>query len=329
MTPLLSVQNLNVTFRSNQKVVRAVRDLSFDVARGEIVSIVGESGSGKSNAVLAILDLVRAPGEVTSDRILFDGMDLSRLSSKQMRRIRGKRIAMIFQDPMTALNPLISVGSQLMGLAMEHLGVGRAVAREKALDTLRKVGISAPESRMDAFPHQLSGGIRQRVMIATALVCEPDLLIADEPTTALDVTIQAQVIELIKKLQSEYKMAIIWITHDLGVVASIADRVIVMYSGTQIESATSDRLFNHTAHPYTEALLASMPRVDVPPSAELRALPTAAEGSRSEGGCLFASRCPSAIDECRAVEPSLIEVSSDHLARCLLADGANRGLGAT
>jgi len=323
MTPLLSVQNLNVTFRSNKKVVRAVRDFSFDVARGEIVSIVGESGSGKSNAVLAILNLVRAPGEVTADRILFDGTDLSRLSSNQMRRIRGKRIAMIFQDPMTALNPLISVGGQLMGLAMEHLGVGRATAREKALETLRKVGISAPESRMDAFPHQLSGGIRQRVMIATALVCEPDLLIADEPTTALDVTIQAQVIELIKTLQSEYKMAIIWITHDLGVVASIADRVIVMYSGTQIESAPSDRLFNHTAHPYTEALLASMPRVDMPPSTELRALPSAAEGSRAEGGCLFASRCPSATDVCRAVEPGLIEVSSNHQARCLLAVEAN------
>lgn len=323
MTPLLSVRNLNVTFRSGNGVVKAVRDLSFDVERGEIVSIVGESGSGKTNAVLAILNLVRSPGEVTADQILFDGTDLSRLSPSQMRRIRGKRIAMIFQDPMTALNPLISVGNQLMGLAMEHLGLSRAEAREKALETLRKVGISAPENRMEAFPHQLSGGIRQRVMIATALVCEPDLLIADEPTTALDVTIQAQVIELIKSLQGEYKMSIIWITHDLGVVASIADRVIVMYSGTQIESASSDRLFNHTAHPYTEALLASMPRVDRPPAEELRALPSVVEAQRGEGGCLFASRCPNTIGACRGGEPDLVEVVPGHLARCVSVNGSN------
>ena len=320
MEPLLSVRDLSVTFRSNRKTVNAVKNLSFDVGKGEIVAIVGESGSGKSNAVLALLDLVRAPGEVESGEILFDGQDLTQLSPRQMRKIRGNRIAMIFQDPMTALNPLLSVGRQLSDLARDHLGLGKAAAYQRGVETLAKVGIAAPERRMASYPHQLSGGIRQRVMIAMALICEPDLLIADEPTTALDVTIQAQIIELIKGLQREYNMSIIWITHDLGVVASLADRVIVMYSGTQIESASANTIFNGTVHPYTEALLASMPRVDVPPVEELVTLPPPLDKDPLSTGCLFVSQCRYAIDRCREVEPMLDEVVPGHFARCWRID---------
>lgn len=313
MSPLLSVRNLDVTFGTGPDAVRAVRGLSFDVAPGEIVAIVGESGSGKSNAVLGLLDLVRDPGRRRCDSIVFDGTDLAGLSNRQMRQIRGRRIAMIFQDPMTALNPLITVGRQLADLAVDHLGLDRATARTRALETLEKVGITAAAERMISYPHQLSGGIRQRVMIAMALICEPDLLIADEPTTALDVTIQAQIIELVKELQAEIGLSIIWITHDLGVVAALADRVIVMYAGRMIESGSADDIFNRTGHPYTEALLASMPRVDMAPTGALQALPS---GRATEDGCAFRMRCAYAAEVCAAKAPPLDQLSKGHTVSC-------------
>ena len=332
MPPLLSVRNLDVTFGTGPDAVRAVRGLSFDVAPGEIVAIVGESGSGKSNAVLGLLDLVRDPGRRACDSIVFDGTELAGLGNRQMRRIRGRRIAMIFQDPMTALNPLITVGRQLSDLAVEHLGLGKAAARDRALEVLEKVGITAAAERMKSYPHQLSGGIRQRVMIAMALICEPDLLIADEPTTALDVTIQAQIIELVKALQAEMGLAIIWITHDLGVVAALADRVIVMYAGRMIESGSADDIFNRTGHPYTRALLASMPRVDMAPTGELQALPS---GGQAGEGCAFRLRCARATETCAANAPELADLApppgeapggavegASHMASCWHPEGA-------
>ncbi|WP_238365724.1 ABC transporter ATP-binding protein [Mesobacterium pallidum] len=318
MEPLLSVRNLDVAFDTATGPVRAVRGLSFDVGRGEIVALVGESGSGKSNAVLGVLDLVRAPGRRTCDSILFDGQELVGMPARQMRRIRGGRIGMIFQDPMTALNPLIPVGRQLIDLARDHLGLDRAAARTRALSILARVGITAPEERMKSYPHQMSGGIRQRVMIAMALICEPDLLIADEPTTALDVTIQAQIIELVKELQAEFGLSIIWITHDLGVVATLADRVIVMYGGREIETGSADDVFNRTGHPYTQALLDSMPRIDAPEEAELRALPSGRLTSDDSGGCAFSERCPRVFDRCRVEAPPFATLAPAHQARCWL-----------
>lgn len=313
MTPLLSVQNLNVSFGQGESTVTAVRNLSFDLGRGEILALVGESGSGKTNAVLALLDLVRVPGRWSADHILFDGTDLSRLPPKAMRQIRGRRIAMIFQDPMTALNPLITVGRQMVSLAMQHLGLDRSSAWQRGLETLSKVGITAPEDRMNSYPHQLSGGLRQRVMIAMALVCEPELLIADEPTTALDMTIQAQILELVKQIQREYGMSILWITHDLGVVAALADRMIVMFAGRQIEAGSTNDVFNHPAHPYSAALMGAMPRVDRPPVDELKALPS---GRVAETGCAFRTRCNIAQAECNSATPPLAPVGPGHLASC-------------
>ena len=318
--PLLQVENLNVTFGRGPGAVHAVRDLCFDVARGEIVALVGESGSGKSNAVLGLMDLVRAPGARRVGRIVFDGDEIGGLPPSAMRRIRGRRIAMIFQDPMTALNPLISIGRQMVDLGRDHLGLSRKAAWARGVETLEKVGITAAEERMQAFPHQLSGGIRQRVMIAMALLCEPDLLIADEPTTALDVTIQAQIIELVKGLQKEMGLSIIWITHDLGVVAALADRVIVMYSGTQIENGPSAQVFNHTGHPYTEALLASMPRVDQPPGGDLKALPAGTRLAAQDPGCLFRGRCEYARPRCAEARPALADLTPGHAAACWRPD---------
>ncbi|WP_010137751.1 ABC transporter ATP-binding protein [Oceanicola sp. S124] len=321
--PLLSLRDLNVSFGQGRSAVHAVRNLSFDVARGEIVAIVGESGSGKSNAVLGLLDLVRAPGRRSVGQLVFDGEDLTGYGPRQMRRIRGRRIAMIFQDPMTALNPLLSVGRQMVDLGRQHLGLSRKAAWARGIEVLETVGITAAEARMKAYPHQLSGGIRQRVMIAMALICEPELLIADEPTTALDVTIQAQIIELVKDLQARLGLSIIWITHDLGVVAALADRVIVMYSGTQIEEGPAEALFNRTGHPYTEALLASMPRVDQAPDGALRTLP---QGQReAPDGCLFRARCSYAEPQCAADRPALDSLAPGHRAACFRPDRQRQG----
>ena len=292
--------------------------LSFDVAQGEVLAIVGESGSGKSMTALSIMGLVPSPpGKLVADTICFGGQDLTRRSPRQMRSIRGKAIAMIFQEPMTSLNPVFTIGRQVGEVLRRHEGMSARQAKARVLDLLDLVGIPSPENCIDGYPHELSGGMRQRVMIAIALACNPKLLIADEPTTALDVTVQAQIIDLLRDLRARLGMAVIFITHDLGLVAEFADRVLVMYCGRAVELARTRDIFRRPAHPYTEGLLRSMPALArpgqlltaipgmVPP---LDALPT---------GCRFAPRCAHERPPCRAAIPPLLVVTEDRLAACI------------
>lgn len=318
--PLLSVENLGVGFGTDDGMLDAVRGVSFDVAAGETVGIVGESGSGKSVTSLALMGLVpMPPGKITSGRAMFSGQDLLALSQDQLSAIRGRRIAMIFQDPMTALNPFLTVEDQLTEVTRLHLGLNRRQAVEHAIDMLTQVGISAPEKRLHDYPHQFSGGMRQRVMIAMALSCNPEILIADEPTTALDVTIQAQILDLLKKLQREHNTAIIMITHDLGVVANICHRVLVMYAGRIVEKATADELFAKPQHPYTQGLLNSIPRWDQHGSELLKAIegqpPHLAE---LPSGCAFHPRCPYKIDRCLVEDPKLETTQGDRKKACFV-----------
>ncbi len=318
--PLLDVRNLSVVYHTGTGPARAVDNVSFIVARSETVAIVGESGSGKSNAMLAVMRLIQAPGAISGSQIAFDGRDLLSLSEQEMRALRGNRLSMVFQDPMTALNPLFTIGRQVSDILRQHLGLSKQLAHERTVELLQRVGISDAARRLRDYPHQLSGGLRQRVMIAMALACEPELLIADEPTTALDVTIQAQIIELVKALQVELNTAVVWITHDLGVVASLADRVLVMYAGQIVESAPVERLYQFPAHPYTAGLLASLPRLDgsgrerlqsiegVPPDA-LKTIP----------GCAFVERCQFAREQCHQQKPEPVTVAPGHHSACWLA----------
>ena len=321
MTPLLSIRNLRTQFLTEQGVVRAVDGVSLDVARGETIGIVGESGSGKSVTSLSILGLVPSPpGRVDADALEFDGISLPALSDRERRALRGRRIAMIFQDPMTSLNPFLRISAQLMEVTQLHLRHGRAEARAHALQMLERVGIPDAASRMDAYPHELSGGMRQRVMIAMALSCGPDLLIADEPTTALDVTIQAQILDLIGTLRRETGTSVLLITHDLGVVAGMADRVVVMYAGQIVESAPTRALFARPAHPYTQGLLRSVPRPSDDAHAPLTPIPgLPPDLSRPLPGCPFAPRCSRAIDVCHTTAPPLEVVAPAHQARCHIA----------
>lgn len=318
--PLLDVQDLEVQFSTDDGPVRAVDGVSFHVDRGESLGIVGESGSGKSVTNLAIMGLIpQPPGRVTKGRALFKGEDLLGLSSHRLESIRGNRIAMIFQDPMTSLNPFLTVEEQLTEVTIKHLRYDHRQARRHAIEMLERVGIPAAAERIRDYPHQFSGGMRQRVMIAMALSCKPDLLIADEPTTALDVTIQAQILELMRELQESEGTAIIMITHDLGVVANVCDRVHVMYAGRFVEKATTDQLFAQPRHPYTLGLLESIPRltegdrqpltpiVGQPP--DLAALPP---------GCNFQPRCPYSITECTATDPPLFESAAGNKYACLV-----------
>ena len=259
---LLSVRNLKTSFFTHVGEVKAVRGISFDVNEGEVLGIVGESGSGKSVTSLSIMGLLQYPGRVVDGEILLNGEDILTYSKNQMRRVRGKEIAMIFQDPMTSLNPVYTIGNQIMEMILEHEKMSRREARARAIEMLKLVGIPAAEKRIDSYPHEFSGGMRQRVMIALALSCNPKLLIADEPTTALDVTIQAQILNLIKKLNREFGMTTMLITHDLGVVATVCDKVAVMYGGLIMEYGTADEIFYHPRHPYTMGLLGSIPHVD-------------------------------------------------------------------
>ena len=315
---LLEVNGLETKFYTVDGVVNAVNGISYAVDRAQCLAIVGESGSGKTVGVLSILRLIQSPpGRIVGGRIYFKGTDLLSLSAEALRRIRGRTISIVFQDPMTSLNPVMRVGKQITeGLAF-HEGLTRRQARNRAVEILNKVGIPKPATRLDDYPHQFSGGMRQRVMIAMALSCSPELIVADEPTTALDVTIQAQIIDLIKRLQAESEMAVIWISHDLGVVANLAHNVAVMYAGHIVEQARVDDLYARPAHPYTSALLNSLPRLDVKTKTKLRAIqglpPSLIGDSR---GCPFMPRCAHATERCRVENPPLATIEADHAVAC-------------
>lgn len=315
--PLLEVQNLRTHFHTRDGVVRAVDGVSFHVDPGETLGIVGESGSGKSVTFLSMLGLIpMPPGRIEGGSAKFDGIDILHLSPRELRGIRGKKIAMIFQDPMTALNPYMRIGKQLMEPLRVHEGTSQRDAHAAAIESLEAVGIQDAERRMRAFPHEFSGGMRQRVMIAMALITRPRLLIADEPTTALDVTVQAQILELIKQRQNDLGMAVVLITHDLGVVAGTCDRVEVMYAGRIVESTSADQLFEQPRHPYTSALLASLPSTQSK-GAELisiRGMPP--DLIREIKGCAFAPRCRDAVDRCTQAPVQLESVSEGHATAC-------------
>ena len=320
--PLLTVQNLKTYFYMDGGVARAVDGVSFTLRKGETLGLVGESGCGKSVASLSILRLVPdPPGKIVEGEIRFNGQNLLRLSENGMRRVRGNDIAMVFQEPMTSLNPVFTCGFQIDEAVRLHERLDRDAARKKTEAMLRRVGIPDPAGRADDYPHQLSGGMRQRVMIAMALSCNPDLLIADEPTTALDVTIQAQILDLLQQLQQEFGMAVLMITHDLGVIAEVADRVAVMYAGKIVESGDVKEIFLDPRHPYTQGLLSSLPGPDRP-TGPLPVIPgTVPDATRFPPGCRFAPRCARAGDICREQEPPLLPVEDEHTAACWMAEG--------
>jgi peptide/nickel transport system ATP-binding protein len=318
---LLEVKDLKTHFFTEDGVIPSVNGVSFTVKKGETIGIVGESGCGKSVTSLSILQLVSQPGRIVEGQILLNGTDLTKNSNKQMRKIRGNKISMIFQEPLTSLNPVFTIGSQISESIRLHQKIDRRKAKELAIDMLSKVGISNGDNLYNSFPHQLSGGMRQRVMIAMALSCRPQLLIADEPTTALDVTIQAQILKLMKKLKEEYNTSIIMITHDLGVVAEMADRVIVMYAGQIVEQNNVFELFKNPKHPYTQGLLNSTPKIH-----QLKDQLESIEGnvptpSNLPKGCKFHPRCPFTMEKCSQQDPPLLQVNSESSVRCWLHEG--------
>lgn len=318
MGALLEIKNLKTRFFTQDGVVHAVNGISLHLNEGETLGLVGESGCGKSVSMLSVLRLIpQPPGKIVGGEVWFEGKDLLKVNEDEIRKIRGNKIAMIFQDPMTSLNPVLTIGQQLGEPLMLHMGMSKKEAREESIRLLKMVGIPEAEKRLDDYPHQFSGGMRQRVMIAMALACNPKILIADEPTTALDVTIQAQIIDLVKRLRDEIGMAIIWITHDLGIIAGLAQRVNVMYAGFIIETAPVKKLYGDPRHPYTIGLLRSVPRVDAPVKVKL----TPIEGLPPDlislpPGCPFAPRCEYVIDRCLEENPSLEPVDIDHSVAC-------------
>jgi oligopeptide/dipeptide ABC transporter ATP-binding protein len=315
-TPLLSVERVTTGFGDSRGFVAAVSDVSFTVARGETLGLVGESGSGKSLSALSIVRLVPPPGRIVAGSIRFEGRDLLTLPERKMREIRGARVGFVFQEPMTALNPVFTIGSQIEETLRVHGIAAGAAARRRAVELLADVSIPEPEQRVREYPHQLSGGLRQRALIAMALACQPVLLIADEPTTALDVTIQAQILELLRRLKDRYHLAMLLITHDLGVVAQNADRVAVMYAGRIVEEAPTPDLFAAPAHPYTRGLLASMPGAG---HARLQAIPGTVPRPESLGrACAFAPRCPDRFEPCDEAVPALMRAGRAQRARCYL-----------
>ncbi len=315
--PLLEVRNLRVAFSG----IPIVEEVSFTLRAGEVLGIVGESGSGKSVSALALMRLLPPNARIEADRLAFMGEDLLAAGERRMEALRGSAISMIFQEPMTALNPVLSVGHQIVETIRRHRRVGRREARSMAIDMLDRVGIPSAESRFDDYPHQMSGGMRQRIMIAMALACSPRVLIADEPTTALDVTIQAQILELLQDLQEERQMGTIMITHDLGLVSSFTDRVLIMYSGRVVEDAPAERVFAGPGHPYTEGLLASIPPIDED-VARLDTIPgTVPPPFDLPPGCRFEPRCPQARPPCREAQPWLIPCGPDHRAACIRNTG--------
>ena len=316
--PVLTVDGLKVSFSTRDGLVRAVRDVSFDLYPSEALGIVGESGCGKSVTALSTMKLIDCPpGNIEARNMQFNGIDIVNASEKEMRKIRGNHISMIFQDPMTCLNPVLSINKQMCEIMQLHMGLSSSEATDRAIDLLGKVGLTAPELRLKSYPHQLSGGIRQRIMIAMAISCEPTILLADEPTTALDVTIQDQILRLMKSLAEDLQMATILITHNLGAVAGYAKRIIVMYAGQIVEMATSDEIFDNPQHPYTAGLLASIPRVDEEEKKRLFSI----KGKLPSPiflpeGCAYAPRCIYAFEQCATQSPVLEERSPGHFVSC-------------
>ncbi|MGG4168028.1 ABC transporter ATP-binding protein [Rossellomorea vietnamensis] len=321
MSEVLSVQDLHVSFTTYGGEVKAVRGVSFDLHKGETLAIVGESGCGKSVTSQSIMRLIpNPPGKVTGGRILFKGRDLLKITEPQMRKVRGADISMIFQDPMTALNPTLTIGEQIMEGILQHNDVSKKKAKQKAIDMLQLVSIPNPTERLKQYPHQFSGGMRQRIVIAMSLVCEPDVLIADEPTTALDVTIQAQILELFKEIQKKTGVSIILITHDLGVVAQVADRIAVMYAGKIVEEGNRREIFYRPQHPYTQGLLRSVPRLDLD-GEDLIPIPGSPPDLFSPPvGCPFVPRCEKAMEVCDRVYPVKTQLSNEHHVDCWLQD---------
>jgi oligopeptide/dipeptide ABC transporter ATP-binding protein len=316
--PLLEVKDLRTSFFTPDGEIRVVDGVSFSVAPGRLTGIVGESGSGKTISVLSIMRLLPEGARVTGGSMLFDGVDLLKLSEGEMRTIRGARIAMIFQEPMTSLNPVFTIGNQIGEAIKLHQRTGRQETQTRTVEALRMVGIPDPERRINDYPHQLSGGMRQRVMIAMALACKPRLLIADEPTTALDVTIQAQILDLIRDLQQQLGLAVLLVTHDLGIVAEYADDVTILYAARVMERSTSAELFANPLNPYTQGLLASIPGIDGHRQRRLRAIQgTIPNAAKPPSGCRFHPRCPIAIDDCARVDPPLEEKAPGHYAACI------------
>ena len=313
---ILRVRDLRVSFRTEQGLVRVLDGISFDVAEGEVLGIVGESGSGKTMTVLAVMGLITDPNAVIEGSIQYRGRELIGMKPRDMRQLRGREIAMIFQDPMTALTPVYTIGWQIAEQILTHQKVSKKAAWDRAIDLLTEVGIPKPEEAVHRYPHQLSGGMRQRAVIAMALTCNPALLVADEPTTALDVTVQAQILDLLRKLQASHGSAIIFITHDLGVMAELADRIMVMYAGRVVERATRDALFAAPKHPYTTALLNSIPPLEGERPHRLQTIPGAPPSLLSlPQGCAFGPRCPQRFDACTAKPPLS---GPPHEAACFL-----------
>jgi oligopeptide transport system ATP-binding protein len=317
---ILEVSDLRTRFHIAEGTVYAVNGVSFHLNRGETIAVVGESGCGKSVTMMSIMRLIPIPpGEIASGQAVYEGRDLLKLNEAEMQDIRGKDIAMVFQDPMTAFNPVLTIGRQLGEPLRVHLGLDKDKIRERSIELLDQVGIPEPANRLTDYPHQFSGGMRQRAMIAMALSCSPSILIADEPTTALDVTIQAQIVELVQSIRADMNMSVIWITHDLGVVAEMAERVLVMYAGFIVEEALVDDLYDNPRHPYTQALLAALPRVDQRREKRLQSIPGAPPNLLvAPKGCPFVQRCQFAFDHCRVEMPPLVQVGLNHRAACWL-----------
>ncbi len=324
---LLEVRNLKTQFFTPEGVVRAVDGVSFDIEEGETVALVGESGCGKSVSALSVMGLIpNPPGRIVEGQVTFRGQDLCQLNPEQMRRIRGSEIAMIFQEPMTSLNPVLTIGLQLTEALEMHRNLKGGEAEKRCVEFLQWVGIPDPKRRLSQYPHQFSGGMRQRVMIAMALICEPRLILADEPTTALDVTIQAQILELLKDTSRRLRVAMILITHNLGIVARYADRVNVMYAGKIIETSVARQIYENPCHPYTRGLLRSVPRLDQPRKAKLDPIDgQPPELTNLPPGCSFRPRCKFSVEKCAQESPVLREVGEKHLSACWMADRLARG----
>lgn len=326
MEKLIEIKDLSVAFGSNKKNIKVLDELSFTLNKGETLGVVGESGSGKSVTSLSIMRLHSDDNTQITGSIFFEGEDILKLSTKKMQDVRGNKIGMIFQEPMTSLNPIQTCGRQIMEPLILHKKIKKNEAQQKALDLLRLCGIPAPELRFHEYPHQMSGGMRQRIMIAIALACEPQLLIADEPTTALDVTVQAQILELMKELKNKINMSIMMITHDLGIVVDSCDRVIIMYAGQIVENAPVKELFDNPKHPYTKGLIQAIPRLDLKKE-RLEAIEgMVPDADKMPDGCRFNPRCPHVFDRCKTQLPSLIELDEDRSVRCFLFEKEKGGL---